>query len=175
MEQHEAEALKAWLEQHSRLLDVFPGNVISTRLAAQLADDHLDSREAGNLLRLLQRVVELEVQQAPKPTPGKSLYDSPQPQLNFKGQAFCVVGNCAAGGSTVLENYITTMGGCLTTDLTNGPVIVVVGYFLDKDWQHGNSSLVEKDTLDRAFQARSSGKPVSIISEEHFIDQLGSS
>lgn len=173
VEQHEAEELNQLLTAHASLLEEFPGNVIAARLANQLSDNELDQREAGNLLRLLQRVVELEGKNTPAAKPGKPLYDSPLPDLSFQGQYFLVIGNCATGKPQLLEAYAKNKGGSIVSKIDDTtPTTIVVGYFLGKQWQHGQCEPAEKERLLQAGQARTEGKPVTIIPEEHFIAQL---
>lgn len=175
VDQDEAEHLEVWLTNNSQLLGEFPANIISTRLFNQLDDGKLDKHEAGNLLRLLQRVVE-DTEDEPLAPLTSTPYDIPQPKLDFTGFHFCLVGKFALGTAKTLSVDIQNMGGTVAAEITqipgDTPAALVIGYFADKACQQGNCSPVDSAAISTAIQFRAQGKPVAIISEEHLMDQL---
>lgn len=167
--QAEAEFIKNWIKTHEEVLEEFPANILIVRLCDYLEDGVLNSDEAQELLELLREVTD-ENCPAKQVLPLTSLpYDNPLPNLQFNGENYCITGQFALGPRKNVEHEIQLLGGNLIeTPQKRRPNTLVVGYFTSRDWVHAAYGR----KVEAAIAYRNKGYPVSIISEDHLMEQV---
>lgn len=166
--QREAEYLQHWLEMNADVSGDWPFNALHNRIAEFLEDGVLDQHEKDELLDFL-RQIENQDSLIKVRTPTSLCFDDPMPKLTFDGESFCFTGRFALGTRRDCEREVLSLGGFVQRDvIAVDCTILVVGTLASRDWKHANWGT----KITRAVYLREKGHPVSIISEDHWVNQL---
>jgi len=92
----------------------------------------------------------------------------PAPNITFPGMRFTFTGTFTFGTRQDCENAVEALGATTGRTVTKMPGFLVIGEYATDDWQH--SSFGRK--IEKAFDFRRLGAPISIISEAHWIASL---
>lgn len=165
----EAEFLQQWLQNNKEVRNHWPANVIYSRIARMLLDNKLDDEEERELLVTL-----LDVTGGP--TIQKNINSmsstlplcSPAPPVIFEDRLFCMTGKFLVGTRTQVEATIESLGGKTTSNPTMKTHYLVIGSVGSADWIHSTHGR----KIEEAVKYREKGKPISIISEEHWVSFL---
>ena len=167
IDQAEAEFLLTWLIQ-SRQTTNNPVIVnLLNRVDAMLEDGVLDQEESAELLSLLQKISgePSELGELAKTT---SLpIDTPPPSLLFQGKLFLFTGTCVYGTRKQCEFAIEELGGINAKGVTKKLDYLILGTYVTDSWMH--ESYGRK--IEKAMQYRDEGIPISIVTEEHWINE----
>lgn len=91
----------------------------------------------------------------------------PAPMLSFEGMNYCFTGTFNYGQRKACEAAVTSKGA-LAGSLNQKTNFLVIGVYATDSWKHstfGNKIL-------KAAEMRSEGRPIRIVSEEHWIRHL---
>jgi NAD-dependent DNA ligase len=163
----EAEFLQKWLAANQSISDQPLIRTLFARVSEMLRDDVLDADESAELLDTLNRFSnrDFELGEVLKST---SLpFCSPAPDLTFGGQAYCFTGTFSYGQRKHCEAVVTEKGG-ICASLMQKTNVLVVGLYATESWKH--SSFGNK--ILKATEWRDAGKPICIVSEEHWVSHL---
>lgn len=167
VDQTEAEFLYKWMVSERTAINNPLISPLFARIQEMLSDDVLDSDESQELLETLQALTggNYEIGEVAK---SSSLpLCSPAPGLLFEGNRFCFTGTFAYGSRRECENKVKELGAT-AGGLINGTNYLVIGIYVTDAWIH--KSYGRK--IERAVENRSNGLPISIISEEHWLNHF---
>jgi len=163
----EAKFLLAWLQEHQDLADQWPHKFLYERIARILADGKVTDTEEKELLDTIAKVTDAPAQGTSARDASALPYDDPPPHIDFKGRAFCVIGQFVYGPRTEVEKIITARVGTLVADPSpsSKPDYVLVGSVGSR------KALRAEDArrFDEALELREKGEPVAIVSERHWV------
>lgn len=165
--QAEAEFLQKWLAANTAVSHNPVVATLLARVSEMLRDGHLDTQESRELLETLRcfSASDFELGEVLKAT--RLPIDDPQPTLEFGDSHFCFTGTFAFGSRRDCEAAVAARGGRVGS-LTQSTRYLVIGIYATESWAH--SSFGRK--IERAVAWRASGRPISIVSEEHWAAAL---
>ncbi|HJN50803.1 MAG: BRCT domain-containing protein [Pseudomonadales bacterium] len=160
--------LGQWIENHREVADRWPANVLYARLVEMLKDGVLDADEQRELLETLMDI-----------TGGNSVYQEssrsttlpvtqPQPEIVFEGSVFCLTGRFVFGSKMECEEIIVDLGGVVIPAPTTDTDYLLIGEVGSPDWIHSTFGR----SIEKAIELQGHGHPISILSEEHWVNQL---
>ena len=169
--QAEIEFLLRWLESNREAAEEWPAKVIYPRIAAALADGHVDSEEEKDLLDLLFATTggNLTPQDAPGSNATALPYCSPAPSITFEHATFCFTGKFSSGSRDWCQNQVSARGGVALSSITKKLNYLVIGEVGSRDWLHSTHGT----KILKAIEYRDQGVPISIVSEQHWHQCLG--
>lgn len=167
--QSEAEFLLSWLIQNQQSSDhPILVNLLS-RVEAMLVDGVLDDEESRELLSIL-KSISGETSEVGELAKSSTLpIDSPCPDVLVEGKRFCFTGTFCYGSRKLCHEVVASRGGIVSKNVTLKLDYLVLGAYVSDGWVH--ESYGRK--IETAMDYRSRGYPVSIISEEHWANELG--
>lgn len=162
----EAQYLLAWLESNRAAALTWPGNVIYQRVAAMLEDGELDPDEQAELLDLLNETTGKGI---PLPEIAASYATAlplcdPPPPITHDGRVFVLTGKFVHGSRTECERIVRALGGQPKSNVTKDLDYLVIGAIGSRDWLHSTHGR----KIEAAVELRRSGRPVCIVSEQHW-------
>ena len=137
------------------------------RVDAMLEDGILDSDESSDLLSLLHKITgdSSVIGELAKTT---SLpIDTPAPSVTFSGRQFLFTGTCVYGTRKQCQSVIEQLGGINTKGVTRGLNYLILGTYVTDSWIHETYGR----KIEKAMQYREEGVPISIITEEHWVNE----
>ena len=166
----EVNFLRLWLEANQEYIDQWPANILSQRIIEILSDSIVDKGEKEDLFNLLNEI-----------TGGtKTFYDGlknnsttlpyckPAPDIKFKSKLFCLTGQFLYGTRDRCKKEVMQRGGITQKQPAQNTNYLVIGHLGSTDWMH--TSFGRK--IEAAVKFKSSGIPISIVSEEHWVKYL---
>lgn len=166
VDQSEAEFLLNWLAQ-SRQASENPIILnLLLKLTAMLADGVLDSDESGELFGLLHRVSGESTEFGELAKTTSLPLDVPAPVIFFEGRSFLFTGTCAFGTRAQCQDATGRLGGQCAKGITKTLNYLVLGTYVTDSWAH--EAFGRK--IEKAMEYRDSGIPISIVSEENWVN-----
>ena len=160
----EAEFILNWLTANQSVANTFPANVLYPRLVEMLADGKLDDAEARELLGCLRQMTGETGQMGAVNQSTSLAFDAPLPDLAFLGQTFCFTGEFGYGRREDVKARTEVLGARVASSVTLKGCILVVGCIGSEAWLHSTHGR----KIEAAVAARSQGKPVAVVPEEHW-------
>lgn len=161
--------LASWLKANQHVLDVWPANVLASRITHILEDRVVDQEERVDLFRLLAEIVGQVKAGADGKNRSTALpLTKPAPPVFFKKQYFCLTGKFVMGPRANHEFEIKDRGGFTQGNVTEETNYLVIGSMGSVDWLH--STYGRK--IEKAASMAERGHPIVLISEEHWADHL---
>ena len=111
VDETEANFLLNWIENHFHAKDEWPGNILYERLAAAMADGHLDKDEESELLEVLGKVAGGPPSASGPSVSGAIPFDDPAPAIVFAEHRFALTGQFVFGPRSRVEKVIEERGG----------------------------------------------------------------
>ena len=167
IDQSEAAFLQTWLIQSRQTTDIPVIVNLLERVDVMLEDGVLDQEESKELFSTLSKLAgdPSEVGELAKPT---SLpIDLPLPSISFSGKSFLFTGTCVFGSRRQCESAIQMLGGVNAKGVTKALDYLVLGTYVTESWAHENYGR----KIEKAMRYRDEGIPISIVTEEHWLDQ----
>lgn len=167
VDQSEAEFLYKWMISERTAVNNPLIAPLFVRIHEMLSDDVLDADESQELLQTLQALTgsDYEVGEAAKATTLPLC--EPAPEISFDGSRFCFTGTFAFGSKRECENKVKEFGAT-AGGIAKSTDFLVIGIYATDSWIQ--SSFGRK--IEKAVMFRSSGVPISIISEEHWLSYI---
>ena len=165
----EAQRLAEWTRENPEVATRYPANLLSRRLERIFMDGRVDGRERVRLGSMLAQFAE-------NPSgfgAGYSLSTDlpitrPAPDVAFEGQTFVFGGQLAYGPTHACEREVLELGGMCEHSVSRRTDYVVIGNLAASDW----CQLSFGGLIDEVVQYRSRGVPISVITEEHWVNAL---
>ncbi len=164
----EALALQKWLVANSLAASNPLVQNLLIKVDEMLSDRVLDEEESKELLSLLTKLSgsDFELGEIAKATT-LPLCD-PEPEIIVRGMRFCFTGTFVIGNRNDCEKVVNDRGA------TSGPIrqstnYLVIGTYVTDSWIH--ESFGRK--IEKAVKWREEGAPLSIISEDLWVKELG--
>ncbi len=108
----EAGQLRDWLHAHPHVATVWPGNVLTRRLAEIFHDGEVTAAERADLKLLLDHVTaDRPEPQAVVAADPDSPFDKPPPHIGFHGRSFCFAGQFVFGTLERCHHAVTVRHG----------------------------------------------------------------
>lgn len=165
VDESEVEALAKWLLKNRELQQVWPVNVITERVAHVLRDGIADEQERAELMDLFEELIGPEPDRFINSRAATRLpLTDPQPPVQLAGSTFVLTGKFLYGTRKACEREITVRGGACEPRVTARTNYLVIGVIGSEDWvysTHGRK-------IEQAVALASQGRPIAIISEEHW-------
>jgi NAD-dependent DNA ligase len=167
IDQGEAEAILAWLNNHQACLDTWPANVLFDRLRSMLADGIMDDDEQCELLSLIMNIASPRAGNG-QITPSSLPIDQPAPSVIFDGRSFCFTGVFDFGSRSTCQAAIIERGGIAANGITKKLHYLVIGNIGSEVWKHTSFG----NKIAKAVEYRDAGAKLCIISEDHLVAHL---
>ncbi len=167
--QSEIEYLRKYLAARQHITNNPVVRILSNRVDMVLADGILDVEEADDLLVTLTALAGGDFEEGEITKATTLPLCNPAPTISFFGSAICFTGTFAFGDRKACEEAVRTRGA-LPGSLTQKTRYLVIGAYATESWSQ--SSFGRK--IEQAATWRSSGKPINIVSEAHWVDQMKS-
>jgi NAD-dependent DNA ligase len=167
VDQSEAKFLYTWLIQ-SRQATENPVIInLFSKIEAMLEDGLLDSDESAELFSILHKITG-ETSESGEVAKTTSLpVDKPGPAITFEGNNFLFTGTCVYGTRKECQVAVEQLGGINAKSVTKNLNYLVLGTYVTDSWVH--ESYGRK--IEKAMQYRGQGIPITIITEEHWINE----
>ena len=166
--QEEAEYLCEWLQENRHVRDRWPADILRARVSEYLEDGFLDEDEKQELFDLLRQTAAKVESIVPANHSTQLPFDSPLPEILFRGRRFCLTGKFNTGTRAECERFVESQGGVPIESPVQTGCIVVVGFLGSRDWIHSTHGR----KIEKAVEFRTYGCPVSIVPEYHWYDEL---
>lgn len=159
--------LQRWLAGNADITNQPVVRTLYQRVNEILHDGIVDEDEKADLLDTLNRFSsrDFELGEVLKSTTLPLC--SPAPALTFASQSYCFTGTFTFGNRKACEEAVT-FKGAQTGPLSAKTNVLVIGLYATDSWKH--SSFGTK--ILKAVDYRESGKPIRIVSEEHWTRHL---
>lgn len=167
--QAEAEFLARWLKANSETGEEWPASLLRQRVTAMLEDGHLDTREEGELLKLLLQATGGNPALVTAANFSSSLpLSDPIPQIRFPDNVFCFTGKSIWGTRQKCHAAVLDRGGAVRETVSQEIGFLVIGIIGSRDWIHTTYGR----KIQKAVSFREKGVPLHIVSEDHFVQAL---
>lgn len=168
VDESEAIFIGQWIENHREVADKWPANVLYARLVEMLKDGVLEPDEQRELLETLMDITGgVSVYQEPSRSTTLPV-TQPQPDILFEGSVFCLTGRFVFGSKMECEEFIVDLGGVVIPAPTTDTDYLVIAEVGSPDWAHSTFGR----SIEKAIELQGHGHPISIVSEEHWVNQL---
>ena len=167
VDQSEAEFLYTWLIQSRQTTDNPVITNLLNRVDAMLKDGVLDQEESAELLSLLHKLTGEPSEVGELAKTSSLPVDEPAPTIIFEGNQFLFTGTCVYGTRKDCQAAIEQLGGINAKGVTKRLNYLVLGTYVTDSWIH--ESYGRK--IEKAMQYRDEGVPVTIITEQHWVNE----
>lgn len=160
--------LEKWLDQRHAVTSAFPGNVIHDRIKEVLADSVITEEERSHLVETLNMLIEDRLDDLAEQVDLTELWFDEVGLIEFDRARFCLTGNFVFGPVSVCETAIQQRGGEVKRAVDDQVSFLVVGALGVPEWREGGLGA----EIEKAMRLRATGKPVKIIPEDSWVQQL---
>lgn len=167
VDQSEAEFLYTWLIQSRQTTDNPIIINLLNRVDAMLNDGILDQEESSELLSLLHKLTGEPSEVGELAKTSSLPVDEPAPTVMFERNEFLFTGTCVYGTRKACQAAVERLGGINANGVTKRLSYLVLGTYVTDSWVH--ESYGRK--IEKAMQYRDEGVPITIITEEHWINE----
>ncbi|WP_342151063.1 BRCT domain-containing protein [Methylorubrum sp. SB2] len=165
--QSEVEYLQKYLSTREHVTRNPVVRLLKDRVDCVLADGIVDADEATDLMATLTAFAggDFELGEATKAT---SLpLCAPAPVMAFRNAPICFTGTFAFGTRSTCEDAVRTLGAS-PGSLTMKTRYLVIGAYATDNWSQ--SAFGRK--IEQAVAWRKAGKPIHIVGEAHWVEQM---
>jgi NAD-dependent DNA ligase len=168
VDDHEARFLLDWIENTYHAREEWPGSILYPRLAAAMADGHLDHDEEAELLDVLAKVVGGPPSAVGPAVSGAIPFDIPVPKIAYAARSFVLTGQFVFGSRKRVTAAIEECGGAVATSVSHKTDYLIVGTFGSDEWLHSTHGT----KIIRAVELKEKGEPIRIVAERDWTEQL---
>lgn len=165
--QAEVEFLQKWLAANVEVSHQPLIRTLYQRINDVLADGVVDDEEKSMLLETLNSFARRDFELGEVLKSSTLPLSDPAPDLSFEGCTYCFTGTFIYGQRKDCERAVSERGG-FCGGLTQKTDVLVIGAYATDSWKH--SSFGNK--ILKACAWRDEGRPISIVSEQHWTDYL---
>lgn len=166
VDQAEAEFLLSWLVQSKSRSDNPLIENLLLKIEDMLSDGHLDDDESAELLAILNMVSGDQSELGELAKASTLPLCSPVPDLIFQDHSFLFTGTFAYGNRKACQAATESLGGRCAGSVNKNLHYLVIGSYVTDSWKHESFG----NKIMKAVQYREDGVPISIISEEHWLE-----
>lgn len=163
----EVDFLEKWLAANLAINDQPMLQTLWQRVGQILDDGCVDHEEQQELFELLASLGGDVIERGEVLKPATLPYCVPAPKIWFEGANFCFTGTFSYGQRKACEKAVIDRGAN-SGAVTKKTDFLVVGAYATESWKH--SSMGNK--ILRASELRSTGVPIAIVSEAHWLSYL---
>lgn len=169
--QPEIEFLLNWMQANQSVCNSWPANALYPRIAAALADGHVDEEEEAEIMSLLLATAG----GAELPNSGDTSHSSslplsdPLPSIEVPGKVFCFTGKFNSGTRDWCQDQVRAKGGLSASTITKKLNYLVIGEIGSRDWLHSTFGT----KIQKAVEYRDAGVPLHIIGEQYWYERIG--
>jgi len=169
--QKEAEFLQTWLIQNAQNNEHPIIHNLLDKIGDMLEDDFLDDSEASELLSILRKISGEESAVGELARTTSLPVCEPAPKIEFEGKVFLFTGTCVYGSRKTCQKAIESLGAIFSKSkgVTKSVNYLVLGTYVTDSWKHETFGR----KIEKAIEYRDSGVPISIITEEHWLNSSG--
>ena len=168
VDEQEAIFIGQWIENHRQIAEKWPVNVLYARLTEMLKDGILSEDEQEELLETLRDLTgESSLFQEPNRSTTLPV-DKPAPDIEFEGKTFCLTGKFVFGTTLDCEETIEEMGGEVVPMPSRETDYLVIGELCNPDWVHTTFGR----SIEKGVELKEQGHPLTILTEEHWVNNL---
>jgi NAD-dependent DNA ligase len=164
----EIQFLKEWLDKHSAIAAVWPGDVVHARVSEVLADGKVTSEERDHLIQTLQRLVGGTLDELAASKHVTQLLPYETPLLDYPNATFCLTGDFVLAARGVCEKEIASRGGLVKSSVSKKLRYLLVGGLGSPEWKHGSFGT----KIEKAMELKKEGAPIFLIHEDHWATSL---
>jgi len=168
VDQSEAEFLQTWLAQNNQSQNPIIVNLFS-KVGEMLEDGVLDKNESGELLNILHNISGEKSELGEVSKTSNLPICSPPPQILFSNKSFLFTGTFVYGTRKICQSAIDSLGGVNAKRVNQSLNYLVLGTYVTDSWVH--ESFGRK--IEKAMEYRDSGLPLTIVTEEHWLNESG--
>jgi NAD-dependent DNA ligase len=167
LNQAEVEFLQKWLAANATISQQPVIRTLYQRINDVLADGVVDDDEKVMLLETLNSFSNRDFELGEVLKSSTLPLCDPAPPLSFAGRTYCFTGTFVYGQRKDCERAVHERGGSCG-GLTQQTDVLVIGAYATESWKH--SSFGTK--ILKASGWRDEGRPISIVSEQHWTNHL---
>jgi hypothetical protein len=161
--------LNAWLEDNKEIATTWPGKVVYARVRDVLADGVITEDEREHLKKTLGDLISGTLDDTGAScdsTTGLPIDDIDG--ISIADNAFCFTGNFLYGPRVACERAVQERGGASFPGV--GPEVnyLVIGTLASEEW----AETLHGIEIEKAIEHKEEGHPISIISEEQWLQFL---
>lgn len=165
--QTEVEYLQKWLASRVHITGNPVVRLLHDRVQAIMADGIVDDDEARDLMDTLVAFAGGDFEMG-EPGKASSLpLCNPAPKMQFYGAPICFTGTFGFGSRKDCESAALALGA-EPGNLTSKTRYLVIGTYATDSWSQ--SAFGRK--IEKAVDLRTAGKPINIVGEAHWIEQM---
>lgn len=158
--------LQIWLIQNSHSQNPVIINLLE-KVASMLEDGILDQEESSELLTILRSISGEKTEIGEVAKASTLPICVPVPEIKFTNSSFLFTGTCAFGTRKQCQEAIEVLGGINAKSVTKNLNYLIIGTYVTDSWAH--ESFGRK--IEKATGYRDSGIAISIVTEEHWINE----
>ncbi|MBN1683789.1 BRCT domain-containing protein [Candidatus Bathyarchaeota archaeon] len=166
VDQAEAEFLLTWLAQNSQSKNPVILNLFK-KVGDMLEDGFLDGEESTELLSILHSISGEKTEFDEVAKPSSLPVCTPPPKIIFDNKTFLFTGTCVFGTRKQCQEAIESLGGINAKSVSKVLDYLVIGTYVTDSWAHETYGR----KIEKAMEFRDSGVPISIITEEHWLNE----
>jgi NAD-dependent DNA ligase len=163
LNQAEIEFLQKWLVANLEVSDQPVVRLLYTRINEILSDGVVDEAEHAELFDALASFSRGDFELGEMFKASTLPITIPAPEIRFLGQHFCFTGTFNFGQRKDCENAVMAKGATVGS-ISKKTNFLVIGAYATDSWKH--STFGKK--ISQACEYRSSGIPISIVTEDHW-------
>jgi NAD-dependent DNA ligase len=161
--------LQTWIKENDQVVNSWPGNVISQRIQAIMADGVITPEERADLLDMLQQITGNHfADTGAAATEGPALPIDDDPSIFFRNMSFCFTGRFIYGSRPACERAILGLGGTAIDHISGKLDYLVIGTMIEPQWI--NTSYGRK--IEKAVNLQADGSDIVIVSERQWTAAL---
>ncbi|MCA3120503.1 MAG: BRCT domain-containing protein [Betaproteobacteria bacterium] len=160
--------LQQWLHQNGAASREWPGNILSARVQAAMADGIITEPERAHLVETLQQMLGGRSDTLAEATRATNLgldHDTP---VVFQDAAFCLTGDFVFAPRPHCHEQILKRGGLVKTAVSRKLSYLVIGSLGSAEWSYGSFG----QKVEKAMQLKAQGTRIAVISEDHWAAAL---
>lgn len=166
--QAEVEFLQKWLAANIGAIEQPFLYRLYKRVVDILSDGVVDASEKAELLETLSCFANSDFELGETLRATTLPLCTPAPKLSFSGKVYCFTGTFVFGERKACAKAASERGATVSKNVTRSVDVLVIGTYATDSWKHsafGNKILY-------AVELRDTGIPISIVSEEHWVQHL---
>jgi NAD-dependent DNA ligase len=160
--------LQQWLHQNEAASRKWPGNILSARVHAAMADGIITEPERAHLVETLQQMLGGRSDTLAESTRATNLGLDHDIPVVFQDAAFCLTGDFVFAPRPHCHEHILKRGGLVKTAVSRKIAYLVIGSLGSAEWSYGSFG----QKVEKAMHLKAQGAQIAVISEDHWAAAL---
>jgi len=162
----EVTVLTNWLNDNSIIQQVWPADVIISRLNNILEDGIVTQEEREDLLETINQITGVRFEETGLANGmATEFFEDDIDNVTYEGACFCFTGAFVSGVRRVIEDCVAKKGATIKKNITKEVTYLVIGTLASRDWRftsHGRK-------IESALKLKNKGIPINIITERTWL------